>query len=428
MTAGAAQAAPPARPALRRNRDFRLLWAGGLVNDTGDWLMMVALPLYVLVATGSGLATAALFLCQLVPAAVFGPLGGNLVDRWDLRRTLVATNLAQAAAVLPLLAVTPDRVWPAFVVGAVQAVLTRLNNPATASILVRVVDEGDLAAANSARAVSENVARLVGSPLGGIVIAVAGLPGVVLVDGISFLVVAAATALVRADAAPLPRMEADHEHDSGGVVAGLRVLRRYRPLRALLTVVTVSQVSQGMFVILFLAFVTRRVGGNEADVGLIRGAQAVGGILGGVLIAGSARRVPPGRLIALGFSGMALWGFISWNLPAVTTAIWVYVALMALVGPAAVSCSVGIVTAAQQYSPSAYLGLFVGTGEAVGALGQGLGAVAAGVLVDRVDLPVLLNTQSAIYVVAALIGLVAVRPPGRPDRAPPRCLAESGRR
>jgi predicted MFS family arabinose efflux permease len=193
-------------------------------------------------------------------------------------------------------------------------------------------------------------------------------------------------------------------------------------------VVTISQVSQGMFVILFLAFVTRRVGGNEADVGLIRGAQAVGGILGGVLIAGSARQVPPGRLIALGFSGMALWGFIGWNLPAVTTAIWVYVALMALVGPAAVSCSVGLVTAAQQYSPSAYLGLFVGTGEAVGALGQGLGAVAAGVLVDRVDLPVLLNTQSAIYVVAALIGLVAVRPPVRPDRPPPRCLAGSGRR
>ena len=426
MTARAAQAA--ARPALARNRDFRLLWAGGLVNDTGDWLMMVALPLYVLVATGSGLATAALFLCQLVPAAVFGPLGGNLVDRWDLRRTLVATNLAQAAAVLPLLAVTPDRVWPAFVVGAVQAVLTRLNNPATAAILVRVVDEGDLAAANSARAVSENVARLVGSPLGGIVIAVAGLPGVVLVDGISFLVVAAATALVRADAARGRAWRPTTSTTQRGVVAGLRVLRRYRPLRALLTVVSVSQVSQGMFVILFLAFVTRRVGGNEADVGLIRGAQAVGGILGGVLIAGSARQVPPGRLIALGFSGMALWGFISWNLPAVTTAIWVYVALMALVGPAAVSCSVGIVTAAQQYSPSAYLGLFVGTGEAVGALGQGLGAVAAGVLVDRVDLPVLLNTQSAIYVVAALIGLVAVRPPGRPDRPPPRCFAGSGRR
>ena len=113
-----------------RRRDFRLIWGGGLVNDTGDWLLMVALPVYVLTETGSGVATALLFIAQLAPAALLGTFAGNLVDRWDLRRTVVATNVAQAVALLPLLAVTADRTWPAFVVTVVQGVLTRVNNPA----------------------------------------------------------------------------------------------------------------------------------------------------------------------------------------------------------------------------------------------------------------------------------------------------------
>ena len=68
-----------------RRRDFRLIWGGGFVNDTGDWLLMVALPVYILTQTGSGVTTALLFIAQLAPAALLGPLAGNLVDRWDLR-------------------------------------------------------------------------------------------------------------------------------------------------------------------------------------------------------------------------------------------------------------------------------------------------------------------------------------------------------
>ena len=55
---------------------------------------MVALPVYVLTETGSGVATALLFIAQLLPAVVLGPVAGNLVDRWDLRRTVVVTNVA----------------------------------------------------------------------------------------------------------------------------------------------------------------------------------------------------------------------------------------------------------------------------------------------------------------------------------------------
>lgn len=88
---------------------------------------------------------ALLFVCQLVIGALLGPVGGAIVDRVDLRRCLVATNLAQAVTILPLVAVTPGRIWPAYIVVAVQAALTQVNNPANVALLPRLVEGDELA-------------------------------------------------------------------------------------------------------------------------------------------------------------------------------------------------------------------------------------------------------------------------------------------
>ena len=118
---------------------------------------------------------------------------------------------------------------------------------------------------------------------------------------------------------------------------------------------------------------------------------------------------------------MAAWGFVMWNLPAVTTATPVYAGIMALAGPAAIACTVGLTTAAQRASPPAYLGLCVGTLETGGAVGQAVGAVGAGVLLDRVPLAGLLNGQATIYAVAAVLGATMVRSSrhGRPASGTP---------
>ena len=111
-------------PSPWRTRDFRLVWTGGFINDIGDWLLLVALPVYVFIKSGSGTDTAILFVVELVAALLLGPVGGSLVDRWDLRRTLIATNVAQAITLTPLLAVTGTRIWPAYLVVGAQAILT----------------------------------------------------------------------------------------------------------------------------------------------------------------------------------------------------------------------------------------------------------------------------------------------------------------
>ena len=191
---------------------------------------------------------------------------------------------------------------------------------------MRVVDDDELPAANAARAMAESLARLVGSPLGGIIVAVGGLPAVVVVDGLSFLVVAAATAAVRTDARPLAgrRGRRRGRAAAGSTRAGLRVLRRSRPVPALFATTTISQVAQGMFVVLFLAFVVQRLGGDGATSGSSAACRRSAASSAACSSPGPPTAPAPATLIGLGFAGMAVWGFVTWNLPALTTAIPVY--------------------------------------------------------------------------------------------------------
>ena len=232
---------------------------------------MVALPVYVFAETGSGTTTALLFLCQLVVAAVLGPIGGSLVDRLDLRRCLIGTNLAQAVTLAPLLAVTPSRTWPAYVVTVVQAALSQLNNPANVALLPRLVADDQLTSANAALSASRSMARLIGSPLGGLVVAAGGLAPVVLVDAVSFLAAAAAVAWITADTRPVG---AHADAVPTGVRAGLRAVAANPPLTSVLTIHGIAQIAQGGFVVLFVVYVIEAVGGDGGAVGIIRGTMA----------------------------------------------------------------------------------------------------------------------------------------------------------
>jgi uncharacterized protein YbjQ (UPF0145 family) len=59
---------------------------------------------------------------------------------------------------------------------AVEAALAQLNDPARNALVPSLVAKADLVGANALIGLNGNLARLVGSPLGGILVEVAGLP------------------------------------------------------------------------------------------------------------------------------------------------------------------------------------------------------------------------------------------------------------
>ena len=400
---------PP--PSIWRTRDFVIVLGGGLVNNIGDWMLAVALPTFVYTETGSGRSTALIVVLELLVSIAAGPYGGGLVDRWDLRRTVVATNVLQAVALLPLLAVTADRLWPAFVVAVLQGLLQQVNDPASFALVPRLVATERLNQANAANAAAGSIARLVGSPLGGIIVVAGGLRAVVVVDGVTFLAVAVATMFVRTPTGAL--VDPDEHPDSVGVRNGWRTIRRHRELVGYVWVQMLAGLGFAMFPVLFIAFVVDVLHGDEATVGLIRGMAAFGGLAASYIVGRAAKDVAPTTLMMWGYAGLGAVAFVFVNVAAATTALWVFFVLFALSGLPNITSQVGAAGAAQRLCPPELLGRFQGVLSATGAVGAITGSVLVGVLVDTVGVRWLLNAQATVYVLCGVLTYLLVITPRR---------------
>ena len=186
--------------AVLRRRDFSLLWLSGLVSVAGDWVLMIALPYYVYVTTGSTLATAGMTAAELAPAILLSSFTGVLADRWDRKRILVVANLLQALVVASLLLVGEGWLWVVYVVAALQSTVAAFSQPAEAALLPTLVPVEQLVQANALNTLNNRLGRFVGVPLGAALLSWWGLDAVVVVDAVTFLVAAALVAPITAPA------------------------------------------------------------------------------------------------------------------------------------------------------------------------------------------------------------------------------------
>jgi MFS family permease len=379
-----------------RAKEFRRLWLAGLVSDTGDWLLLVSLPILIFQRTGSTLGTAYAFLIELAPYILLAPVAGVLADRLDRRRLLVGLSLAQAAALVPLL------LWPrlpvVFTVIAVEAALAALFDPAKNALLPTLVGPDDLVSANSLVGLNQNLGRLLGAPLGGLLLAFGDLRAIVAADAASFLLAVVLIAGVRARAAAAT----DPAPPAGAGPTGRPFTRR--AIWVSLLVIGATAVAQGAFVVLFVVFVARVLHGDAAETGLLRGVQAVGAIGGGLLLAVTAR-IRPARLVGLSCLVFGLVALATWNTPRLTTAVPLYVALFVAAGVPGVAMMAGITTVLQQSTVDGERGRVFAALGLVAAAGQAVGMVSAGLLGDRIGVVAVLNGQSGMYLLAGLLTL-----------------------
>ena len=93
---------------LQRHYNFRLYFAGQLVSVTGTWVQNTAQAWLIVELTHSALALGELALFQYLPYTLLGLFGGPVVDRFNKRTTIVATQsaLMLTAAVLAVLALS----------------------------------------------------------------------------------------------------------------------------------------------------------------------------------------------------------------------------------------------------------------------------------------------------------------------------------
>ncbi|MFJ8692606.1 MFS transporter [Streptomyces roseolilacinus] len=284
MTATAAEGRPQR---LRDNRDFRLWWGGTLLSSVGDEATRVALPLLVLLVTGSPLHAGLVGSVQAIPPLVLGLPLGVLVDRVS-RRSVMTTaafvstvSIATVPVAFLMDALTLPQLYLVALCNSATATAYRIANTAALPHITGPHRLGEAAGQNET---IWGVSALLAPPLAGLLFETVSPAAPFLVDALSFTVLAVALLAIRsplgpdADSAPLRwRRE---------LTEGARVILRLPVVRCLTVLATIGDfVFAGIGLLLIV--LARESGASGLEVGAVFTAAGVGSLAGSAL----ARRV-----------------------------------------------------------------------------------------------------------------------------------------
>ena len=206
-----------------RHANYRRLWIGSLLSNTGTFMQVVAQGWLVLQLTNSPFMLGLVGFCTVIPSTLLTPLGGVAADRWDRRRILLVTQLAMtisAIALAVLIWTHSITVGTLIVLSVISGVALAFNNPAYQALLLELVGREDLSNAIALGSVAFNTCRVLGPAVGAVILATTGIGWCYFLNGLSFLAVI--VALMRMKNLPARQIPA-HEP----ILANLRFALRY---------------------------------------------------------------------------------------------------------------------------------------------------------------------------------------------------------
>jgi MFS family permease len=172
-----------------RDRNFRLLFTGRVVDELGDAVSPAALTLAIVIATRSSAGLALVLACALLPKVALLPIGGVVADRLGPRRVAMAAAVVSGTAQLciGLLLLAGHIDFPLIAVAsAVKGAASAFDTPATLPLVAGTTDDDGRQAANALMGIAGSATNLAGPALAGVLIFTAGAGWAFVIDAATF--------------------------------------------------------------------------------------------------------------------------------------------------------------------------------------------------------------------------------------------------
>ena len=174
-------------------RPLTTVLAANVVSITGSCLTSMGVPWFVLQSTGSAAKAGIVAFCTLLPLVLSALVGGPVIDRIGRRRMSVASDLVCGAAVAMIPLLQFAGVLQFWMLCGLMAVTGLFHAPGQTARGVLLPSLAERAAMPLTRAAglydgASRCAGLIGSALGGVLIAVLGSENVLLLDAGTFAV------------------------------------------------------------------------------------------------------------------------------------------------------------------------------------------------------------------------------------------------
>jgi len=286
---------------LLRDRDFRLVSGSVGLSALGDWVAMVALGLHVKEVSDSGFAVAALWICLFGPSVLVAGHAGLLVDRIEATRLLAAISAAGAALALTLGFLAA--LAPVLVLTALLGVVFAISQPAEFALVPPLAGEDRIQEANGHMETIRYIGFGVGPLLGGLLFAAGGLQLAMIVDALTFALVALAALALRVRREPAALDEGQHAPRARD---GISFLFADRTLALVMVVAFASLLFMSAVWVGELFFVEDVLGRGDVSYGAMLSVWTAGMALGALLL---SPRVAAYALATVGLAAAATQGF-----------------------------------------------------------------------------------------------------------------------
>ena len=394
--------ASPASPItfgdVLKNRPVRRLWLAQIVSVFGDFLAIFAIfSVVTFQMHGTPVQVSMILVSFLTPLAVLSPIAGVFVDKWNVKWTMVASDLIRGVLVLNLMFVhSLDAIYLTFV--ALSTVST-LFMPAQSVAVRTLAPASALMVVNALMTQAMQGAQIISPSLAGLMVQGLGANSCFVFDSFSFFFSAGMVMTLAIHRAPAPVTQAK------SVLASLSQGFRFIFGHSTIAFVLVSMAS-GMFAVrcfgtLLSIYVRDILHSDAAMFGYLNTLIGIGMIVGSQMLHRFARKIPPPLLILYGLGGMGIAVFIT----AVFGRVLSTAAGMLGLGFFAAFIMVTAQTLIQQETPHELLGRVSSSMMSLMAVSQVIAMFVAGPVAQSAGIRNLYFGSAAMLVGIGVIGL-----------------------
>ena len=383
-------------------RDYRLLWWGSTLATLAFMMTRTVQSVVAFDLAGNSTAVGIVALGSGVAIIFIGPLGGVLADRLSKRLVLLfgQSLVALCFTTIGVLILTDViSLWMLVVLSFVMGISFSFIGPTRQAYVGELVSRDLLANAVALSQLSQGLSRVVSPMLAGglIALSISGTGGTYLVMGAILVAVVATLSLM-----PASRPKPSGKSITGDFTAGLSHVRD-RPRLMVLILSFVLVVIIGMpYVTVLPALLEHELGQPTETIGILFTVEAIGGLITGLLVAGSVRGEGAVKVMfSLGLLlGVSLIGFAFVpNLAFALAAI--FFMGVGLTGFQLTNNAMLMMEADQEYFGRVMSLVMIAWG------GQGLTALPIGIFADRIGERPVLAMEGGVIIVIVLTAAFA---------------------
>jgi predicted MFS family arabinose efflux permease len=378
-----------------RRRPFRRLAISYAVNEMGDWLGIVALSVLVFELTESAMASALLFIGMGFLPALLNPFLVARLERPPTRFVLATIYAVEAAAFGALALLAGHFSLPAIVaIAALDGALALTAKTLTRAVTATMLEpEGELRAGNAVLNIAFTGGAAAGPAVGGIVVAAFGVQAALLLDAVSFYVIA----WIVLGARPLPHAEPEEGGLRDQVRAGIGYIRRNPTLRRLLAAEAGALIFFSAVLPIVVVYAKESLGVGDVGYGLLFGSWGVGMVFGSIVFA-TLRRAPLPHLLF--FSTLAIGA--SYLAQAATPSLALACAAAVIGGAGNGIQWVTMISAVQELTSPGMQARVLGTLESSASATPGIGFLLGGLIASE------WSPRAAFWVAGTGVMIIAV--------------------